>query len=174
MKKLGLLLLAVMMISLSSCGDAADKAKEGAKDATEKAAEAVKEGAEATKEAAKEATEATKEAVKEGAEKATEAVKEGAEKVADAVKGADGKALFTSNGCTACHNMTAKTVGPAVVTIGKSYTGKKADLVKFLNGEGKSIVDPAQFGIMQGQLVNTKKMTDEERAALADFILAAK
>ncbi len=167
MKKLGLLLLAVMMISLSSCGDAADKVKEGAKNATEKAADAVKEGAEKTADAVKEGAEKV-------AEKATDAVKEGAEKVADAVKSVDGKALFTSNGCAACHNMTAKTVGPAVVEIAKGYAGKKADLVTFLKGEGKAIVDPAQFAVMQPQLNTTKKMSDAERAALADYFLAAK
>jgi len=163
MKKLGLLFVALLMVSLSSCGDGADKAKDAAKSATETTTNAAKEGAEKAADA-----------VKETAEKAADAVKEGAEKVADAAKDVDGKALFTSNGCTACHNMTAKTVGPSVVTIGKGYAGKKDELVKFLNGEGKAIVDPAQFAMMQPQLNTTKKMSDAERAAIADYFLTAK
>ena len=174
MKKLGLLFLAVMMISLSSCGDAADKAKDAAKDAANATTQAVKKGAEKAGEAVKAGAEKAGEAVKAGAEKAGDVVKEGAEKVTNAVKGVDGKALFASNGCAACHNMTAKTVGPAVVTIAKSYTGKKDDLVKFFKGEGKAIVDPANFAMMQPQLNTTKKMSDDEKAALADYILAAK
>ena len=164
MKKLGLLFLAVLMISLSSCGgDDAKKVTDAVNETAQKAGDAVKETAEKAGDA-----------VKETAEKAGDAVKEGAEKVADAVKGADGKALFASNGCTACHNMTAKTVGPAVVTIAKSYAGKKDDLVKFFKGEGKAIVDPAKFAMMQPQLNTTKKMSDAEKAALADYILSAK
>jgi cytochrome c len=174
MKKLGLLFVALLMVSLSSCGDGADKAKDAAKNATETTTNAVKEGAEKAADAVKETAEKATDAVKEGAEKAVDAVKEGAEKVADAAKDVDGKALFASNGCSACHNMTAKTVGPAVVTIGKGYEGKKDELVKFLKGEGKAIVDPANFAMMQPQLNTTKKMNDAERAAIADYFLTAK
>jgi cytochrome c len=167
MKKLGLLLLAVMMISLSSCGgDDAKKAKEGAEKAVE-----------ATKDAAKEATND----VEEATEKAADEVKEGAEKAADAVKdtaketsSVDGKTLFMNNGCIACHQMDKKTVGPSVKEIGAAYAGKKDDLIKFLKGEGKAIVDPAQFAVMQPNLATTKNMNDAELSALADYFLNAK
>jgi len=164
MKKLGLLLLAVLMISLSSCGgDNAEKAKEAANDAVE-----------ATQEAANDAVEATKEA----ANNAAEAVEETAEKAADAVKEAagdvDGKALFMENGCVACHNMDKKTVGPSVKEIGAAYAGKKDDLIKFLKGEGKAIVDPAQFAVMQPNLNTTKNMNAAQLGALADYFLNAK
>ncbi len=167
MKKLGLLLLAVMMISLSSCGgDNAKKAKEGAEQAVEATKDAAKEAAEKTGDAVKEAAEKTAEA----AEKAGEAVKDAAEEVA----GVDGKTLFMNNGCIACHQMDKKTVGPSVKEIGKAYAGKKDDLVKFLKGEGKAIVDPAQFAVMQPNLNTTKKMKDGELSALADYFLNAK
>ena len=163
MKKLGLLLLAVMMISLSSCGDA----KEKAKDAAEATTEAVGDAAEATKDAAKDAAEATTEAVKDAAGEAVDAVK-------DAVKDVDGKAVFASNGCAACHNMDKKTVGPAVKEIAKAYAGKKDEMVKFLKGEGKAIVDAPQFAVMQPQIATTKKLSDAELGVLVDYFLSAK
>jgi len=187
MKKLGLLVLAVLMISLSSCGgDHAEKAKNAAGDAVEATKEAAGEAVEATKEAASDAVDATKEAAsdavdatKEAAEKTGEAVKETADKAVDAVKeaaGADvnGKALFMENGCVACHNMDKKTVGPAVKEIGAAYAGKKDELKKFLKGDAKAIVDPAQFAVMQPNLATTKKMNDAQLGALADYFLNAK
>jgi len=163
MKKLGLLVLAVMMISLSSCGgDNANKAKEGAEKAVE-----------ATKDAAKEAGDAVKDAADKTAEAAKEAAGDAVDAAKDAVAKVDGKTLFMNNGCVACHQMDKKTVGPAVKEIGKAYAGKKDALVKFLNGEGKAIVDPAQFAVMQPNLATTKKLSDAERAALADYFLAA-
>ena len=171
MKKLGLLMLAVLMIGLSSCGgDNANKAKEAANDAVKATEKAANDAAEATKDAAKEAGEA----VKDAADKAAEAAGEAADKAKEAVAGADGKALFLNNGCVACHQPDKKTVGPAIKEIAAAYAGKKDDLVKFLKGEGKAVVDPAQFAVMQPNVATTKKMSDAERAALADYILSVK
>ena len=160
MKKLGLLVLAVLMISLSSCGgDNAEKAKDAANEAVE-----------ATKDAAQEAGEA----VQEAAEKTGEAAKEAVDTAKEAVSGADGKTLFMDNGCVACHNADKKTVGPAIKEIAAGYAGKKDDLGKFLKGEGKAIIDPAQFAVMQPNLATTKKMNDTQLGALMDYILSFK
>jgi len=165
MKKLGLLVLAVLMISLSSCGgDNAEKAKDTANEAVE-----------ATQNAAENAAEK----VGEAAEKVGEAAKETAEKAVDAAKeatgGADGKALFDKNNCASCHNMDKETVGPAVKAIGAGYAGKKDAMVKFFKGEADPIIDPKKFDMMKPQITTiTKKMSDDELSALADFFLNAK
>lgn len=83
----------------------------------------------------------------------------------------DGESIFKSKGCTACHQAAADTVGPSLKKIAATYSGKKEDLVKFLSGEGKAIVDPAKEAIMKPQLEVTKKLSKEEKEALADFIL---
>jgi len=173
MKKLGLLVLAVMMISLSSCGDGenANKAKEGAEQVVNATKDAVKDAADKTVDAAKDAGNAVKEAAGDAVDATKEAAGKAVDAAKDAVAKADGKALFMSNGCIACHQMDKKTVGPAVKTIGKAYAGKKDALVKFFKGEAKAIVDPAQFGTMQANIAITKKLSDAERAALADYFL---
>ncbi len=86
----------------------------------------------------------------------------------------DGKALFQQKGCTACHQAAADTVGPALKKIAAAYAGKEADLIKYLKGQGKAIVDPAKEAIMKPQLNTTKAMKDDELKALAEFILSHK
>ncbi|WP_457625913.1 c-type cytochrome [Persephonella sp.] len=85
---------------------------------------------------------------------------------------ADGGALFKSKGCAACHQASVDTVGPSLKKIAQAYKGKEGDLIKFLKGEAKPIVDPAKFGIMKPQLNTTKAMSDDELKAMAEFILS--
>ncbi len=177
MKKLGLLLLA-MMISLSSCGgdnakkakESADQAVEATKDAASEAGDAVKEAAEKTADVAEEAAEKTADAANEVVDTAKEAV----DTAKEAVSGVDGKTVFMNNGCIACHQVDKKTVGPSLKTIAASYVDKKDDMVKFLKGEGKAIVDPAQFAVMQPNLNTTKNMNDADLSALVDYMLSVK
>ncbi|MDM7273335.1 c-type cytochrome [Sulfurihydrogenibium azorense] len=83
----------------------------------------------------------------------------------------DGESIFKSKGCTACHQAAADTVGPALKKIASAYNGKKEDLIKFFSGEGKAIVDPAKEAVMKPQIEITKKLSKEEKEALAEFIL---
>ncbi|MEJ5172521.1 MAG: c-type cytochrome [Hydrogenothermaceae bacterium] len=94
--------------------------------------------------------------------------------VASASFATDGKALFQQKGCTACHQAAADTVGPSLKKIAAAYAGKEADLIKFLKGEGKAIVDPAKEAIMKPQINTTKAMKDDELKALAQFMLSHK
>jgi cytochrome c551/c552 len=93
---------------------------------------------------------------------------------------ADGAALFTAKACAACHHVendqSAMGLGPSVKMIGAAYDGKKEDLVKFLNADpsAKPIVKPDLYPVMQGQQQITKAMSDEERSALADYMLSKK
>ncbi|NPA51939.1 MAG: c-type cytochrome [Aquificae bacterium] len=87
---------------------------------------------------------------------------------------ADGKAIFQSKGCAACHNPTVDTVGPSLKKIAKAYAGKEKELIEFLKGHGKAIVDPAKYPIMQPQLNQLKSLSEEEIKALAEYILSVK
>jgi Cytochrome c551/c552 len=113
----------------------------------------------------------TKQEVKEEAkpqEQKPEAQKE--EKKQESAK-VDGEAIFKSKGCVACHQPNTDTVGPGLNKIASAYKGNKDGLIKFLSGEGKAIVDPAKEAVMKPSLEITKKLSKEEKEALAEFIL---
>jgi len=176
---LSMIVLAGLAVTTVSCGKAKEAAKNGVeatKEAANKTAEAAKETAEKAAEAAKEAAKATGDAVKEGAE----AVKEGAEKTVEAAKEAvtgnvaDGKKLFASKGCVACHKEDAKLVGPAIKEIAKVYADKKGNMVKFLKGNADAIVDPSQYAVMKANLAITKAMKSEDLQALTAYIRSVK
>ena len=83
----------------------------------------------------------------------------------------DGADLFASNGCVACHQLEAKTVGPAIKEIAEAYADNADGLGAFLNGEADPIVDVAQAAVMAPQIETTKAMSVEERAAIVDYLL---
>ena len=60
-----------------------------------------------------------------------------------------GKKLYKDKGCLVCHQLNTKLVGPAVKDIAAAYSGNNAGLTAYLKGEGKSIVDPSQYSVMQ-------------------------
>jgi cytochrome c551/c552 len=105
------------------------------------------------------------------AEKQTEETKKEEPKKESAVAKVDGESIFKSKGCTACHQANADTVGPGLNKIASAYKGNKDGLIKYFNGEGKAIVDPTKEAIMKPQIEITKKLSKEEKEALADFIL---
>ncbi len=86
---------------------------------------------------------------------------------------ADGKALFEGNGCVACHAPDRDTVGPSLARIAAEYKGKKAALVKFLEGSTKPVVAPDAFATMKPNLAKTQALTAKERQVLADYLLGA-
>jgi len=162
MKKVFVLVLLMigLSVSLTSCKDA----KDAAKDAVE-----------TTKDAAKK----TGDAVKDAAEKTGDAVKDAAEKTGDAVKAvaggndeqlAKGKKLTKVNGCIACHKEDAKSVGPSYKEVAQVYKEKKGNMVKFLKGNADPIVDPPQFAVMKANLPITQKMGGDDLAALVAYI----
>jgi cytochrome c551/c552 len=84
----------------------------------------------------------------------------------------DGETIFTSLGCTACHKKESKSkVNPSLAEIAQTYQGKEAQLESYLKGEAASIIRPEKAGMMKRQLEKTKKLSDADRKALADYLL---
>ena len=85
-----------------------------------------------------------------------------------------GKELYTSNGCVACHQLDAKTVGPSVKEVASAYTDNREGLTAFLKGEAKPIVDPTQEAVMKPQLEITKKLPEADLQNMIAYILSNK
>lgn len=87
---------------------------------------------------------------------------------------AAGEKIYKTKGCKTCHSPTQKKTGPAFKTISATYKadGGKEALVKFLSGNGQPKVWPKKFGTMKGQLNKTKKLSDQQKSDLADYILS--
>ncbi|WP_196893202.1 c-type cytochrome [Aureivirga marina] len=98
---------------------------------------------------------------------------------ADATQEGDiaaGKALFSKKACNACHQEQNKLVGPALKDIAKIYNEQNADMVTFLKGNGKAIVDtdPGQVAVMQANFAVTKTLSDKELADISTYIKSVK
>lgn len=82
-----------------------------------------------------------------------------------------GAEIFVGKGnCFACHNPDVKLVGPSLKDIAKIYKEKNGDMVSFLKGVGKPIVDPSQYDLMKPNLELTKTFTDKELKALEAYV----
>jgi len=85
-----------------------------------------------------------------------------------------GNRLFSEKTCITCHAVNTKKVGPSVVDIMHVYKKNNADIVAFLKGHSKPIVDTtsSQVAIMQANIDGfLKKITDEELDAIATYML---
>ena len=84
----------------------------------------------------------------------------------------DGAVIFKSHGCTVCHKKESSSkVSPSLTEIAAAYQGKQEQLIQFLNGESESIVRPQKASIMKRYIKRTKALSDEDRKALADFLM---
>jgi len=82
-----------------------------------------------------------------------------------------GKEIFEGKGnCVACHQVDQKVVGPSIKEIAKVYKEKNGDIVTFLKGDSKPLVDPSQFEVMKTNFAITEEMSDEELKALEAYI----
>jgi cytochrome c len=84
-----------------------------------------------------------------------------------------GEELYKKSGCTACHKVEGKLVGPSMKDIAAAYADE-ASLTAFLKGEAKAIVDPAQEAVMAPQLEVTKNMSAEDLKLIVDHIMSHK
>jgi cytochrome c551/c552 len=86
---------------------------------------------------------------------------------------ADGQAVFNSLHCGSCHKPKKKTVGASLSEIAKQYSdGEK--LVQFFKGEGKPIIETNKPMIMERQMGKLAALSDEDKMALAEYILGFK
>lgn len=104
----------------------------------------------------------------------TEVKKDTTEPIPQAVEktSADlGKELFEGKGrCFACHKPDQKIVGPSIREIAAIYKDKHGDIISFLRGNEKPLVDPEQFEVMKANFEVTKTMTNDELEALEAYI----
>ena len=83
---------------------------------------------------------------------------------------ASGKALVRKKACTLCHDPVKKIVGPSFSDIAGKYKGNSAKILEFLEGKSNPIVQPEEFQYMKPVLEQLKKMSDDERKAIAKYI----
>jgi cytochrome c len=84
-----------------------------------------------------------------------------------------GDALFVSLKCGACHKPDQKTTAVPLSELARAY-GDEAKLVSFFRGESPMILGSTKGGMMKGQLKNLEALSDEDKKALADYILSFK
>lgn len=84
----------------------------------------------------------------------------------------DGQTTFNSLRCGMCHKPDTGTTMPSLKDIAAAYEGNEDQLLSYLKGESESVVNPGKKGMMTGALLKTKKLEDDQRKALADFILS--
>ncbi len=85
-----------------------------------------------------------------------------------------GNRLFSEKTCITCHDIATKIKGPSVIDIMHVYKENNADIVAFLKGNSKPIVDTtaSQVAIMQANIDGfLKEITDEELDAIATYML---
>lgn len=84
-----------------------------------------------------------------------------------------GQAIFDDKGmCYSCHKENQKVIGPSLAEIAKMYKDKGGNIVEFLKGEAKPIVDPDQYEVMKTNFAITKNLPAEELKALEAYILS--
>jgi cytochrome c551/c552 len=86
---------------------------------------------------------------------------------------ADGAEIFATLKCAMCHKPDKKTAAISLAEIVQTYSDK-AKLVKFFKGELKPLIESEKWGMMRGQLEKIKALPDEDKEALADYILSLK
>ena len=93
---------------------------------------------------------------------------------ATASLGADeGETIFKSQGCMSCHRPESiSKVNPSLSDISRAYSGKEDQLIRYLKGETESIVKPEKASMMKRYIQKTQALSDQERKALAVFIMS--
>src|SRR5208337_1019763 len=86
---------------------------------------------------------------------------------------ADGAEIFAALKCGLCHKPDKNTAAISLAVVVRTYSDK-ATLVKFFKGEMKPLIESEKWGMMRGQLDKIKALPDEDKEALAGYILSFK
>lgn len=89
------------------------------------------------------------------------------------VGAADGNVVFESLRCHYCHKPDQKSSGAMLQDIAKTYPDAAA-LVKFFSGEAEPLMKTEKPAMMRGQMPRLQALSDEEKKALADYIMGFK
>jgi cytochrome c len=84
-----------------------------------------------------------------------------------------GNRLFSEKTCITCHEVNKTKTGPSVKEIMNIYKEKNGDIVAFLKGKAKPIVDTtsSQVAIMQANIDGfLKDISDEELKTIATYM----
>jgi cytochrome c len=85
-----------------------------------------------------------------------------------------GNRLFSEKTCITCHAVDNKKKGPSIIDIMHVYKENNADIVAFLKGNSKPIVDTtaSQIAIMQANINGfLKEITDVELNAISVYMM---
>jgi cytochrome c551/c552 len=87
---------------------------------------------------------------------------------------AGGAEIFETLKCGMCHKPDKKAAAVSLQEIAGTYSDRDK-LVKFFKGEIKPLIESEKWGMMRGQLEKKiKPLPDEDKEALADYILSFK
>lgn len=85
-----------------------------------------------------------------------------------------GNRLFSEKTCVTCHAVSKYKKAPSIKKIMRIYKEKDGDIVAFLKGKSKPIVDstPSQVAIMQDNINGfVKGLTDEELQSISYYMM---
>ena len=85
----------------------------------------------------------------------------------------NGETLFQSLKCGSCHKPDQKSTAIPLNEIAKAYQDQ-AKLVGFFRGESPMVIESSKGGMMKGQMSHLAALSDDEKKALADYILSFK
>jgi len=84
----------------------------------------------------------------------------------------EGEKIFKRFNCGSCHYQKEEGFAPSLKSISKAYKNKKGNLLKYLKGEAKAIIDPDREDFMKPYIKQTKSLENKDLENLADFLLS--
>uniref|UniRef100_A0A7V4N3Z0 C-type cytochrome n=1 Tax=Thermodesulfobacterium geofontis TaxID=1295609 RepID=A0A7V4N3Z0_9BACT len=88
------------------------------------------------------------------------------------VLAAEGEKIFKKLNCSSCHYQKDEGFAPSLKSISKAYKNKKEELIKYLKGEAKAIIDPDREDFMKPYIKQTKNLENKDLEKLAEYLLS--